>query len=144
MSQGADAADAYATAQQLNPQSKKSRVKSTRAADAKAAADEAKRQRFIAVIKQQADRQGSISMTDIGKRIPKQGEYADPTRRREAVNNIAQELQQQGVTVTNAKAIPQSTTATAPLPTIGGIGPNDPRYAALAAKTKNAPATPVR
>jgi hypothetical protein len=83
-------------------------------------------------------------MTDIGKRIPKQGEYADPTRRREAVNNIAQELQQQGVTVTNAKAIPQSTTATAPLPTIGGIGPNDPRYAALAAKTKNAPATPVR
>jgi hypothetical protein len=144
MSQGADAADAYATAQQLNPQSKKSRVKSTRAADAKAAADEAKRQRFIAVIKQQADRQGSISMTDIGKRIPKQGEYADPIRRREAVNNIAQELQQQGVTVTNAKAIPQSTTATAPLPTIGGIGPNDPRYAALAAKTKNAPATPVR
>lgn len=31
---------------------------------------------------------------------------------------------------------------TAALPTIGGIGPNDPRYAALAAKVKNAPATP--
>jgi|694.fasta_scaffold11802_16 hypothetical protein len=38
----------------------------------------------------------------------------------------------------------KSTKTTAPLPTIGGIGPNDPRYAALAAKTKNAPATPVR
>lgn len=151
MSQGADAADAYATAQQLNPQSKKSRVKSTRAADAKIAADEAKRARFIAIIKQQADRQGSISMTDIGKRIPKQGEYADLTRRREAIRNIAQELQQQGVTVTTDTVTPQpastaniNNTASTPLPTIGGIGPNDPRYAALAARTRNAPATPVR
>ena len=29
------------------------------------------------------------------------------------------------------------------LPTIGGIGPTDPRYAALAAKTSTAPATPT-
>lgn len=100
----------------------------------------AKRERFVAILKQQADRQGSISMTDIGKKIPKQGEYADATRRREAIHNVAQELQQLGATVTGP-----ATTQTAPkvaLPTIGGIGPNDPRYAALAAKTKNAPATP--
>lgn len=102
----------------------------------------AKRARFIAVIKQQAERQGSISMTDIGKQIPKQGEYADPARRREAIKNVAQELQQQGVTVTGAPvAAPLSTPA--PLPTIGGIGPSDPRYAALAARTRHAPPTPT-
>ena len=144
MSRGADAADAYATAQQLNPQSKKSRAKSTRAADAKTAAADAKRARFIAIIKQQADRQGSISMTDIGKRIPKQGEYADPTRRREAVRNIAQELQQQGVTVTasNTPATVPPAAPTAPATdepySIGGqqLDPNKPGDKAIIDKLK--------
>lgn len=120
----------------------------------------AKKERFIAMLKQQADRQGSISMTDIGIKIPKQGEYADANRRRQAIQHVAQELQKQGVTVTStntptATPAPAATTpnigntrrtpaATAPLPTIGGIGPSDPRYAALAARTRNAPPTPVR
>jgi len=39
-----------------------------------------------------------------------------------------------------AKPKPAKPTA---LPTIGGIGPTDPRYAALAAKTSTAPATPT-
>jgi hypothetical protein len=164
--QSADAIDAYKTANATNPNVRQISDLETDATDASNASIEkmqganaaaatakttltaqqaaAKRARFIAVIKQQADRQGSISMTDIGKQIPKQGEYADPIRRREAIKNVAQELQQQGVTVTSGTATPQTTTASAPLPTIGGIGPNDPRYAALAAKTKNAPATPVR
>ena len=105
----------------------------------------AKKERFIAILKQQADRQGStISMTDIGIKIPKQGEYADANRRRQAIQHVAQELQKQGVTVTSTK--PPATTApaaTAPLPIIAGIGPTDPRYAALAAATRNAPATPT-
>ena len=128
--------------------SKASAAKMQRANDAANSAHAAaKRARFIAVIKQQADRQGSISMTDIGKQIPKQGEYADPARRREAIKNVAQELQQQGVTVTAATttttSAPTAAPATAPLPTIGGIGPSDPRYAALAARTRHAPATPT-
>ena len=104
-----------------------------------------KRARFIAILKQQADRQGStLSMTDIGIKIPKQGEYADANRRRQAIQHVAQELQKQGVTITSTT--PAATTApaaTAPLPTIAGIGPTDPRYAALAAATRNAPATPT-
>ena len=156
MSQGTDAADAYANANALTPGVRQTKIRKPNAnrvsaADKAAAAADAKRARFIAIIKQQADRQGTISMTDIGKRIPKQGEYADLTRRREAIRNIAQELQQQGVTVTTDTVTPQpaptaniNNTASTPLPTIGGIGPNDPRYAALAARTRNAPATPVR
>lgn len=95
--QGADAVDAYANANALAPGVRQTKIRkpnATRvsAADKTAAAADAKRARFIAVIKQQADRQGSISMSDIGKRIPKQGEYADLTRRREAIRNVAQEI----------------------------------------------------
>lgn len=135
--QGADAVDAYANANALAPGVRQ-------VSDQETDAVNAKRARFIAIIKQQADRQGFISMTDIGKRIPKQGEYADPTRRREAIKNVAKELQQQGVTVTAATTTTTSApAATAPLPTIGGIGPSDPRYAALAARTRHAPPTPT-
>jgi len=143
MTQGADAADAYATAQQLNPQSKKSRVPKTQPAVNTAAAD-AKRARFISVIKQQADRQGSISMSDIGKRIPKQGEYADLTRRREAVNNVAQELQQQGVIVTDTPTtVPPSAPASNEPYSIGGqrLDPTKPGDKAIIDKLKTAPAT---
>ena len=104
----------------------------------------AKRARFIAVIKQQADRQGSISMTDIGKQIPKQGEYADPTRRREAIKNVAQELQQQGVTVTasNTPAVSTASTTTEPY-SIGGqkLDPAKPGDKAIIDKLKTAQAT---
>jgi hypothetical protein len=103
----------------------------------------AKRQRFIAVIKQQADRQGSISMTDIGKQIPKQGEYADPIRRREAIKNVAQELQQQGVTVTAATTTPQTTPATDEPYSIGGqqLDPTKPGDKAIIDKLKTAQAS---
>jgi hypothetical protein len=141
--QGAAAADAYANANALAPGVRQTKIRKPNAIQVPdTSAADAKRARFIAVIKQQADRQGSIAMSDIGKRIPKQGEYADPARRREAVRNIAQELQQQGVIVTDAPTtVP--TSAPAPLPTIGGIGPSDPRYAALAARTRHAPPTPT-
>lgn len=138
MTQGADASDAHATAQQLNPQAKKSRVPKTQPAVNTAAAD-AKRARFIAVIKQQADRQGSISKTEIGKRIPKQGEYADPARRREAVRNIAQELQQQGVIVTDAPATASAPATNEPY-SIGGqrLDPTKPGDKAIIDKLKAA------
>lgn len=42
-----------------------------------------------------------------------------------------------------AKVVNPKPTKPTALPTIGGIGPTDPRYAALAAKTKNAAPTPV-
>jgi hypothetical protein len=114
------------------------RVKSSTGAELDAAA---KRARFIAVIKQRADRQGSISMTDIGKQIPKQGEYADPARRREAIKNVAQELQQQGVTVT-AATTPTATPATNEPYSIGGqqLDPNKPSDKAIIDKLKTAQA----
>jgi hypothetical protein len=107
----------------------------------------AKRARFIAVIKQQADRQGSISMTDIGKQIPKQGEYADPARRREAIKNVAQELQQQGVTVTATTTPVTAAAPTAPATdepySIGGqqLDPTKPGDKAIIDKLKTAQAT---
>ena len=133
--QGADAVDAYANANALAPGVRQVSDQET-----------AKRARFIAVIKQQADRQGSISMTDIGKRIPKQGEYADPTRRREAIKNVAQELQQQGVTVTasNTPATVPTAAPTAPATnepySIGGqqLDPNKPGDKAIIDKLKAA------
>lgn len=131
--QGAAAADAYANANALAPGVRQVSDQ-----------EDAKRARFIAVIKQQADRQGSISMTDIGKRIPKQGEYADPARRREAIKNVAQELQQQGVTVT-ATTTPATVPTTAPTApatdepySIGGqqLDPNKPSDKAIIDKLK--------
>jgi hypothetical protein len=150
MAQGADAVDAYANANAFAPgvrQTKKiGNLDAQRKLDAKTAAAEAKRARFIAVIKQQADRQGSISMTDIGKRIPKQGEYADPTRRREAINNVAQELKQQGVTVTASNTpttAPQTTPTTDEPYSIGGqqLDPTKPGDKAIIDKLKTAQAT---
>jgi hypothetical protein len=84
-------------------------------------------------------------MTDIGKRIPKQGEYADPTRRREAINNIAQELKQQGVTVTASNTpttAPQTTPTTTEPYSIGGqqLDPNKPSDKAIIDKLKTAQA----
>ena len=141
--QGAAAADAYATA--FAPGVRQTKIRkpnAIRVPDTTAA--DAKRARFIAIIKQQADRQGSISMTDIGKRIPKQGEYADPARRREAIKNVAQELQQQGVTVT-ATTTPATVPTTAPTApatdepySIGGqqLDPNKPGDKAIIDKLK--------
>ena len=142
--QGADAVDAYANANALAPGVRQTKIRkpnATRvsAAGKAAAAADAKRARFIAVIKQQADRQGSISMSDIGKRIPKQGEYADLTRRREAIRNVAQELQQQGVTVTGAPvAAPPSTPAANEPYSIGGqkLDPANPGDKAIIDKLK--------
>jgi hypothetical protein len=85
-------------------------------------------------------------MTDIGKRIPKQGEYADPTRRREAINNVAQELKQQGVTVTASNTpttAPQTTPTTDEPYSIGGqqLDPTKPGDKAIIDKLKTAQAT---
>jgi hypothetical protein len=137
--QGADAIDAYKTANATNPNVRQISDLETNAAAAK-------RARFIAVIKQQADRQGSISMTDIGKQIPKQGEYADPIRRREAIKNVAQELQQQGVTVTASNTpttAPQTTPTTDEPYSIGGqqLDPTKPGDKAIIDKLKTAQAT---
>jgi hypothetical protein len=134
--QGADAVDAYANANALAPGVRQVSDQETDAANAK-------RARFIAIIKQQADRQGSISMTDIGKQIPKQGEYADPARRREAIKNVAQELQQQGVTVTSTSTPAVSTASTTTEPySIGGqqLDPNKPSDKAIIDKLKTAQA----
>lgn len=165
--QGADAMDAYKTANTVHGgQESDAETAANIASNAsqmkmQGAAEAAERAKFYAGLKQQADRQGSkLSMSDIGRKIGIAGEYANPDTFTAAVNRTAEALQKQGVTITGVGA-PAPTTpataapapapsyrrtppATAPLPTIGGIGPSDPRYAALAARTRNAPATPVR
>lgn len=132
-----------------------SAISHTNMKGAEAAGERAK---FIASLKQLADQQGSkLSMSDIGKRIGVGGEYADPAKFTAAVNRTAQALQQQGVTITGVGAPSATNSATAQPgqssssmvgkypknPTIGGIGPTDPKYAALAAATRNAPTTPT-
>ena len=147
----APSADAEAAA--ASAASAASAVSMARMATATAASAKFK---FVSDLKALAASHGNkISMSEIGTRVGVTGEYADPTRHTEAVNHVAEILQRDGITITGIPATPatgapaltpsyrRTPPATAPLPTIGGIGPSDPRYAALAARTRHAPPTPT-
>jgi len=76
------------------------------------------------------------------------GPAATPPAPTRTGGKVAGKVSQSASAVRQRQARANKTTVTpqpkvTPQPTIGGLGPNDPRYAALAAATKNASATPT-